>query len=887
MSDEPIWRRYLRFRGRDIDADVDEELRFHLEMHEQELRNAGRDAESARAEAEAAFGDVGDVRDWLRRHDRQRQRRRVRNDNIGHFLLELRYARRSVARNAAPSLTLVATLAIGIATATVMFSILDALLLRPLPFRDPDSLVDVMQVRPDGTRMPYFSFSDVQVWRDQPGVFADVLATSRTSLTYTGGAEPTTLVGLLAEHNFTRVLGVEPALGRSFSPADAEPGAPRVVLIDHDFWKGRFGGDPGVIGRGVELGGQPYEIIGVMPRDFRFPLYGTTDFWAPISRTGTAPSGEPVGIVDLVARLADENVDVSAERAAAAASALQADIPRDQGWNVTFTRIGDRRANGLGSSGKGKGEWLLIGSVITLLLASAANAAGLLLTRSWERTGELGLRLALGSSNTRLIAHVVLESLLIGVSATLFAGLISWLEFRLIQNIIPTDVTFYAPFKITLGSRAAVATFLLSVGLSLLISLPGALRATRLAQLSARGALTRYANLTPGSTRARSLLLYAQVSLSVVLLVGAVLLGSSYARLVDADPGQRIENVAALQLFFSPAKYPTDAHRADFVRRLEERLQGLPGVEKVVLAHPGMSDGIMFGSGLENGSGPVGGPVDIPYNEVSPDYFGAFEVAVVAGRSFTPEDAGTGNVVVNANLARTLAGGSEEAVGTRFRLGPEGGWQTIVGVVGEMRLMGPDDRSFPNAMLLPRAAGRVPEFAGLAILTHSDPRPLFPAIRSAVREIDPEQSIEGLRLAKDAYMERAAIPRFLFVVTAILAVVALGVIVIGVYGLLSYQIRQKRTEIGIRLALGASGGRLSWEVARGGMATVVAAAASGVLLALALSGIIRGLLYGVGPTDWRPLALVVTTVVVSGLAAALPPIRRVWNADPAKALRRE
>ncbi|HET7321416.1 MAG TPA: ABC transporter permease, partial [Longimicrobiaceae bacterium] len=673
--------RSLLFRTRE-EAEMDEELRFHLEMETEANLRRGMAPEEARRQAVLAFGGV------------EKHREEVRDARglgwVEVLARDVRYALRGLRLNPLFTVTMVLTLALGIGATAAMFSVVDALLLRPLPYHDPSGLVQVSAVDGEGGERPYVGWAEAEVWREQSGVFQGALSHDRRSVLFTGGAEPKMLTVEGVTPNFEEVLGVHPALGRGLYPEDAEPGAAPVAVLDHAFWRSAFGADPAVIGHSIELDGKRYRIVGVMPEGFKFPEYATTELWMPIHSDGSFLGAAGHGLY-FVGRIAPGSLERAQARADAVARGLAEARPREEGWSIRLRSMGQMRA---GNAELRRSVYFLMGAVALLLLVTGVNATSLLLVRAWSRSRELAVRVALGASRRRVVGQLLTESVLLALLGGVAAALIALIALHAIRGIMPDSITFFAPYAIQMGRRTIGFTFAVAAATGLLTGVVPALRALRTSSDAATAGLTPYASHTPARSRLRRALVVAEVAISVVLLLGAGLLLHSFVRLVRVDPGFRVENLAVMQLNLPDASYPTSSARAAFLHRLEARLEAIPGVEGVAVnSRVPPNGGISFGVELtaEGAVSPAGQPAILPVAWVPPDFFPVLGVPIIAGRSFTAEDAGTDHAIINRKLAHFLWAG-ESPLGRRFRIRPDSPWLTVVGVVGDLKMTGPDDR---------------------------------------------------------------------------------------------------------------------------------------------------------------------------------------------------
>ena len=795
------------------------------------------------------------------------------------LLRNFRYALRGLIGAPAFTAAVVATLGIGIGACTAMFGVVDALLLRPLPYGEPGELAHVWTVSPkSGGENRFIAWEEATVWREQAPFPGGALPHARGTVLYTGGGEPRTLGIEAVTPNFEEVLRVRPSLGRGFVEADAEPGADPVAVIDHGFWRSAFGADPGVIGQRLELDGVRHRVIGVMPAGFKFPTYSETELWLPILRDGTV-LGRQVGWVEVLARTGSGSSELAQARADVFAGALAEETQAEAGWSARLLPMQEMRSR---NTDLLRAMWFLAGAVGLILLIAVVNAVTLLLVRGSTRTRELAVRTALGASRARLVGQLLTESLLLALLSGAVAVVFAMVSLAALRGAIPDSIIFFAPHLIEVQQRVLVFTAALAAGAGLLVGLVPALQSTRRGALIAEAGLTPYAGRTPARSHLRKGLVVGAVAVSVMLLFGAGLLINSFVRLTRVDPGYRIEELAIMDLSLSPASYPSSEARGTFLNRLEERLEALPGVEQVTAPGGGYHDGVALEAEGQSSTGAQ--PSIIPFSTVSPDYFEVLEVPVRAGRPFLADDAGTDNVVVDENLARFLWG-DQNPVGRRFRIRADSPWLTVVGVIGDLRLMGPDARSGNYEILYPSRSAATPAYIQLAIRTRGHPAVTFPSIRAGLYQLDPRQPIVDLRPATQAYAEFIEMPRFLLLVVSVLSAIALLLAAVGIHGILAYTVARRQHELGVRIALGAAPDDLANGMLREGMALAAVGVAAGITGALPLSPLVRGLLYGVGPHDPGNVAVVAVVTLAAAAVASWIPARRATRVDPMVALR--
>ncbi len=786
----------------------------------------------------------------------------------------LRYAVRQLHRRPGFTAAFVLTLGLGIGAAAAMFSVIDALLLKPLPYGESDELVRVQTSSEESGSSRYFAFDEAVAWRDAADFMGGVMLHTRATVLFTGGAEPRTLPAEVVGPQFQEVMQVRPVLGRSFNEDDAAAGAEHVVILNHGFWRSAFGADPEVIGNRIELNGVRHRIIGVMPEGFKFPTYSTTDVWLPLSRTGDV-FGEEVRSVEVLARTGEDGLESARARATALSITLSETMP-DIAWTAQLFPMEEERSlsDGLG---------FLAGAVAMILLIAAVNSISLLLVRGWSRIRELAVRTALGASRRRLIGQLVTESTLLALLSGAAAVVLAIATVAIVRGILPSSLTFFAPHPIEVEWRTIGFTFAVAVSAGLIVGLIPALQATARSSASAEAGLTAYSATTRSKNRLRQALVVGAVTLSVILLVGAGLLITSFIRLAKVNPGYRVEELAVMNFSLSPAAHTTPEARGQFLQRLESRLESLPGVEGVTMPWGMLQFGIAFQA--EGKATPTEGqPIFVPASSVTPDYFEIMEIPIRAGRSFTPEDAGTQNVIVDTDLARFLWGGSSP-VGETFRLGPDRPWQTVVGVIGDLKLEGPDSREGDYEILYPSTKDAAGGYVQMAIRTRGDPAPLFNSIRAVVNDLDPQQPIHELRPATEIYAEFIDMEKFLFVLMSVLSGLALVLAAIGIHGVLAFAVTQRQRELGIRIALGARTEALAKRVIGEGLALAVIGIVLGITGALALSRLVRSLLYDVEPSDPLTIVAIAIITILAAALASYRPAMRAARVDPVEVLR--
>ena len=871
---------HLGLWGPSTSEGVDWEIEHHINERIDQLVQRGLSRQQAELEARRTFGDIARVRRELREIDREMELRMKWGQWLDTVLQDIRYGLRGVRRNPGFALALTLTLGLGIGANVAMFNVLDALLLRPLPYPAPEELVAPWSTDEKGEpERPYFTPPVARRLIEEQGFAAGMFAFSSGRALYLGGAEPVTLTVRQVTHEFEETLRMQPMLGRGFVADDERVGGEPVVLLDYGFWNSALSADRSIVNRTIELAGTRYTVIGVMPKGFKFPTYSTSEAWTPILANGRSMGAE-IGLVELVARVPEERLAAAQSQLGVLATRLSAEAkPGSKGASARLQSIDN-------DGGVSQPIALLSGAVILILLIAGVNMVNLLLVRGSVRGREIAVRLAIGASRARLVRQLATEAMTLALLSGVVAVAVGFFMLRGISVIMPHRITFYAPFAIGLETRALTFTFLLTVICGFAFGLLPALLATRRGRAAAHSDLSRYSARTLGRTRLRRGLVIAEVTLSVMLLIAAGLFIRSFAQLLSVDPGFEPENLAILTMEVSSANHPTDIARGAYLRRLEQSLESVPGVESVALSSglPPRPGGISFGTLVVAGIGKRPGMLVLPHAAVRPDFIEVAGARLLLGRRLTEQD-DKNSVLVDEDFARAIAG-SENPIGKQFRLdGWE--WQTVIGVVKDMKMLGPDASRGDYALLQPATHERLGRHLAIAIRTKGDVADLLPSLRSAVHAVDRRQPILDLLPATTAYGTAIDMPRFLLVLISILAGVALVLASVGVYGVLAFGVSQRQQEIGVRMALGARPRDLNNMVVREGLLLAIAGTVLGLAAAAALSRFIRTLLFGVEPNDPATLIAVVAALIVAALLASVIPARRATRVSPLTALRSE
>jgi putative ABC transport system permease protein len=822
---------------------------------------------------------------------------------------DLCHAARCLARTPAFTASAVLVLALGIGANSAIFSVVEAVLLRPLPFARAERLVLVWGVDPRGQwpQLP-LSFANFDDLRARATSFAELAAWRLTRFSLAGEGEPERAQAARVTSSFLGLLGVRPLHGRLLAPAEDDPEAAPVAVIGHALWQRRFGGDPAAVGRTLLLDGRPHAIVGVLPPGFRFASFdAATEVWVPFGPDPGRARRFARGLKNLgvVGRLRD---GVALQGAAAELRALAAQLEREHpevntGFGLQAVPLREQAV-----ASRRPALLVLVAAVALVLVAACANVAHLLLARAASRRREIAVRSALGASRARLVRQLLAESLLLSLLGA-GAGLLVAAGCLELSRLLPPETpSLFRPYaaaaaEVRLDAGVLGFTLLLALATSALFGLAPALRATRPA---AAVALRGGAEGEPRG-RLRGLLLASEIAVSLVLLIGAGLLARSFARLLAVEPGFARRGVLTAELSLPAARYPDGARLAAFYDRLLARLAELPGVEAVGAGEHLPLSGLDASTGLYvdgRPEPPPGEAVYAHYRSVSPDYFAALGMALVRGRGFAgADDAGAARVaVVSESLAARLWPG-EEPLGKRLALDFEAmkffpdrppqldvaaGMREVVGVLRDVRHAGPDAAPLPE-MYVPLAQRPVRE---LRLVLGADPRrgdarQLAGALAAAVRELDPLQPVGTVRTMERLYGDATAARRFNLALLGAFAALALALALAGVYGVLSYLVASQTRAIGVRVALGAGRADILRLVVGRAARPTAGGLAAGVVATLALTRWMSSLLFGVASTDVATYTAAAALLGAAALAASLVPARRAMGIDPAQAMRSE
>ena len=884
MLDDLRFRIRALFRHRTVERELDEELRFHFDREVEKYMKRGLSEEEAKRQARLLFGGHEQVKENCR-------------DAQGTSFIELtlddtKYAIRQLFLNPTFALVMILTLALSIGANSAIFSVVDGVLLKKLPYPQPEHLVRIFLSSQQYPKFPLNPW-DFLDFRARNHSFETIAAFTRGDVQISGDGEPVKLNGFGITSGYFRVLGLRPEIGREFDFQAEIPGNGLQVIISDRLWRTRFGADPNIIGRKITLNMQPFTVIGVMPAGTEHPgnvyhslAYGeSVDIWWPFSFTGNS-NQRASHFIEGIARL---KPGVSVERARAEMNAIMTEIGREHGfsgWNVLviplYTEVvGATRQMLL----------VLLGAVGIVLLIACANAANLLMARASARQREIAVRLAMGAPRLRVVRQLLTESLLISCAGGLLGLLLAFVGVRALVSLLPAD--FPRANDIHVSWPVLLFTLAVSLATGILFGLAPALQASRTDPKEGLQKTSRGTTAGRHQNRLRSALVMAEVGLASVLLIGAGLMLRTFLNLIHLDPGFREDHLLTATLSLPHAEYKNDAQAAQFYDRLVTELNGLPGV---VSAGAGSDlpwtgyDENMGGFEIEGKKAPPKDDFHARYHMATPGYFSAMGIPLLEGRTFTPADRdGTPKVLIINQVMAKLYWPGEDVVGKRvsFEDNPkkDSDWTTIVGVVGDVKDQ-PNSPIAQNAFWWPESQSGQSDMS-IAIRTQSDPRQVADALRNVVHQLDPELAVADVKEMNQVVDSSVATPRLTFVLVGLFAGLAILLAAIGAYGVISYSVSQRTPEFGLRVALGAQRRDLLRMVLAQSAKLALAGIAIGLVLALSLGQVVKSLTYAVSIADPAILVSVVLLVFGVALLACYVPARRATKADPMIALRAE
>ena len=810
-----------------------------------------------------------------------------------NLISDLRQSLRTLRHNPAFAIGAILVLALGIGANTAIFSIVNAAMLRPLPFDDPDRLVQIWHIPPAKSfpGIDLFSVSPANYldWKAQSTSFDSMSIYGGRGLTFGGADRPEVIEASTVPPDFFTVLRAQPLLGRTFTRDDDHPN-PRTILLSYNLWRDRFASDPGIVGRDITVNSQSFTVIGVMPEKFRLP--GFAKAWVPLGWTDADRAVRGNHNYNVIARLKPQiTIEQAKVDLAAISSRLEQQYPEDdKGWGATSIPLHEQMIGDVRTA-----LFVLLGAVAFVLLIACANVANLVLAKTLARGKEMAIRSALGAGRMVLLRHILVETLLLSV----IGGLLGLL---LARGVIALSVTLLADrlpafMQVTLDAQVLAYTLLLSVAAGVLAGLFPSLRFSRVDLNDVLKQGSRGSSDAGGKTR--NLLVVCEVALSLVLLIGAGLMIRTLWQLRDVRPGFDSSNVLTMNVAIPRGRFATPSGEVNFFHDVLQRVRTLPGVEEA-----GAIDSLpLDGGGSHQPFSIEGRPVlpmadqpEVDVRIISTGYLRTMHVPVIRGRDFEESDAaGRPGVVLISNALAHRFFPNEDPIGkhltlTFFADAP----REIVGIIGNVKTdqlneTRPVDTIYMAANQLGPSTGQAwDSFSlSLAVRTKSDPHAAANAVTAAVHEVGPDIPVTDVLSMDDLIAQSMSPQRFNMMLLAAFAGLALLLAAVGIYGVLSYTVRRRVREIGIRMALGASQSDILRLVVTNGMKPILLGVALGVIAAIALSRLVASLLFGVPPTDPLTFTVVALLLVIVGVAANTLPAYRATKVEPAQTLREE
>ena len=870
--------------------EIVEELAQHLDdVYDQALRN-GSTEDEARRIAQSELNQSELLAQQLRRSHRPVQLEPVvaggpaRANILKDIIQDVRYGARILFKNRSFTVVAVLALALGIGANSAIFTVVNAVLLRPLPYKDPERLMTVWEDAskvgfPHNTPSPA-NFID---WRDQNQLFEGMAALHRQTFNLTGVGEPERIDGRRVSANLFGLLGVDPQFGRVFLADEDQPNSNRVVILSDRLWRRRFAADKTIVGKTLSLNGQPHTVVGVMPPRFEFPTR-EDELFVPMAFASEEASRRGSHYLEIIGRI---KPGVTREQAQAEMNTIAARL--EQQYPETNSNIG---ATVISLHEDLVGDikpalLMLLGAVGFVLLVACANVANLLLARAAVRQKEIAVRMALGASRWRLVRQFLTESVLLGTLGGVFGLALSYVSLILLRSFIPEN--FSQASAITIDARVLGFTLLVSIVTGLIFGLAPAIQRSEFNEVLKDGGREGVAGSR--GNRMRGLLVIGEVAVSLLLLIGAGLLINSFIRLRKLDPGFQTNHVLTMGMVLPQSKYPDRTKRAGFYNEVLRRVQSVPGVKSAGVVNwiPLVFQGDSVGISIEGQPDPVRSErPNAATRVINPNYFSAMGMRLLKGRNFDSRDQSTTAAVsvISESMAKRFWP-NQDPLGKRFTPGDSSRpdqWIEVIGVVNDVRQFELTAEPKPQMYLTYEQVGFfAPRY--LVVNTDIEPSSMAASVRQAVWEVDKDQPVSNVATMEEVLSESIGRQRFSMLLLAIFAGVALVLAAVGIYGVMSYSVAQRTHEIGIRMALGAQTGTVLRLAVGYGLKLVLIGVSIGLVAAFALTRIMSTLLFGVKPTDPMTFAVISVILIAVALLASYIPARRATKVDPVIALR--
>ena len=812
---------------------------------------------------------------------------------MGNLWQDVRYGFRMLLKSPGFTLVTVLALALGIGANSAIFSVVNAVLIRPLPFKNSERLVFMGEWSQQVPEMSV-SYPNFLDWRDQNQVFEQLAAFRSQGFSLTGAGEPEQLSGREVSASFFTALGVSPALGRNFAPDDNRPGGNRTTIISHGLWQRRFGGDPHIVGQQLTLNNESYMVIGVLPATFEWQA--PVDLFVPIGlradqlmERGSHPGMYVIGLLKPGVTVEQARTEMKS-----IAARLAQQYPKEnEGHSIVLDGLQERAVEDIRPA-----LLVLLAAVAFVLLIACANVANLLLARAATRSKEIAIRTALGAGRLRIIRQLLTESVMLALMGGTLGLLFAMWGIDALLAAIPDDVPRLLVLGIRLDTGVLVFTLIVSVLTGLIFGLAPALQASKANLNESLKEGGRSGASGASRHRVRNMLVISEVALSLLLLIGAGLLIKSFLRLSQADVGFDPQNVLTMRITLPAARYKESAQVANFWQELLQRTRTLPGVKAA-----GLTRGLPMSGGIESSFTIEGRPATSVKDtavavslSVSPDYFRAMDIPLLRGRYISEQDtADAPGVVVIDEMLATRFFPNDEPLGKRLKMGTSDSkspWMQIIGVVKHVKHYGPDEEGrvevyMPYVQVPAEWRAAATRSMVLAVRTTADPTSLTSAIRNEVLQIDKDQPVSQINTMERIVADAVAPQKFATWLLSLFAAVALILAAVGIYGVMAYSVTQRTHEIGIRMALGAARKDVLKMVVNQGMKLALIGVGIGLIGAFAVTRLMSSLLYGVSATD--PLTYGGVAVLLAGVAllACLIPARKATKVDPMVALRYE